>query len=292
MQDKFKIIFNDNKVLALSQFRIPFDLYELKEERKKMILEFRNELIQGIKSLICSDNRILYGRYGSSDTENTFFDVENILFYNIGTGNFKELVKNGIAFSSFNNEEIESILREENFKYSCIYEYSIINPDSLSVDDEKSLAIWKDSLVCSFKGSKPLDYWKAIQDAKQDIIIYDNIDCNNNDVFGLDLTVYIPNGLSINIVTSMKPFLDGLICAFHGSYNMESDLEYLMEKLECDENTMRNSYLNILGNRQYVYKYRNNIKWNPADDLCKTVMIRLENSFDSNWRLSGRIYKI
>lgn len=291
LNDNFKIINDGSRVLALSKFRIPFDLYLLKGHRKENILSFREHLITEIKTLNPKKNEILFGRYGSTDTVNVFYDVENVLFYNIGTAVFKDLVKFGISFSSIEETEIKNILEQYGSEYSCIYEYSLVS-DENSREDNSLIAKWDACDFCKFKGSKPTDYWKAIRNIDSKISVFNSIDCNNGDTFSLDLTVFVPKNTDINIATSMKPFLDGLICAFHGAEKMEHDFSYLIEKVDCDDNWLHNKNMNLLGNRQYLYKYRENIKWNPADDLCKKVRIILKTTDDPTWKLSGKIFKI
>ncbi len=288
----YKIIIDNNKILALSKFRIPFDLYLLKGERKENILSFRNDLIEAIKTLKSHDNQLLFGRYGSTDTVNVFYDVENILFYNVGTSNFKNLVKNGISFSSLESDETESILSEYGIEYSCIYEYSMIDYDNDVCGKNQLLAKWDSVDFCKFKGSKPVDYWKSIKSIEKEIIRYRGIDCNKNEAFGLDLTVSVPLGIDFNIATSMKPFLDGLICAFHSEEKMEDDLEYLIDKVQCPKSWFSNNSLDLFGARQYLYKYRDYIKWNPADDLCKNVRIVLVPAQEKEWKLGGKIYSL
>ena len=291
LNDNFRIINDGRRVLALSKFRIPFDLYLLKGQRKENIVSFREQLIAEIKTLVPKNNEILLGRYGSTDTINVFYDVENVLFYNIGTAVFKDLVKFGISFSSFKEAEIKSILEKYGSEYSCIYEYSLISNEDF-YKDNNLIAEWDACDFCKFKGSKPTDYWKAIRNIDSRISVFGFIDCNNGDAFALDLTVFIPNNTDINIATSMKPFLDGLICAFHGAEKMEQDFSYLTEKVGCSSDWLYNKNMNLLGNRQYLYKYRENIKWNPADDLCKKVRIVLKPTDDTTWKLAGKIYRI
>lgn len=292
MDKNFIIINKNNRILALSKFRIPFDLYMLKGERKENILSFRDNLISAIKTLTLNDGDILYGRYGSTDTVNVFYDVENILFYNIGTAVFKDLTQNGISFSSLNKSEIKNILEQYGNEFSCIYEYNLISSNESFGEDSNLIAKWAPNVFCKFKGSKPVDYWKAIRNIDSEITIFDSIDCNNGDAFALDMSVFIPKNTDINIATSMKPFLDGLICAFHGEEKMEQDFSYLIEKVNCKEEWLHNKKMNLLGDRQYLYKYRDNIKWNPADDLCKKVRIKLEVTDETVWKLAGKIYKI
>lgn len=291
MKDDFKIFIENNRILALSKFRIPFDLYLLKGEKREKILSFRENLINSIKKLsIDGDNKILFGRYGQSDFVNAFYDVENILFYNIGASVFKNIVKNGISFSSFDNNELNLILNKYGNDYICVYEYSIVD-QNLSCDG-KIIAEWNNELCCKFKGSKPIDYWKAIKNIEEKISIFDCIDCGINDCFGLDLEVLVPSNTDFNIASAMKPFLDGLICAFHAQENMEKDFKYLKEKVNCTEDWLNNENINIFGKRQYLYKYRGNIKWNPADDLCKFVKIKLSYTNEELWKFSGRVYRI
>ena len=48
--------------------------------------------------------------------------------------------------------------------------------------------------------------------------------------------------------------------------------------------------MDILGRREskYLQIYRDNVKWNPADDLCNYVDIAIKDG--DEWSVSGKIY--
>lgn len=48
--------------------------------------------------------------------------------------------------------------------------------------------------------------------------------------------------------------------------------------------------ISVLGDRQskFLQAYRGNVKWNPADDLCDYVAIKVQDG--SAWNVSAKIY--
>ena len=129
-----------------------------------------------------------------------------------------------------------------------------------------------------------------IRTNKKNIQVYNSIECDCRDTFSIVLEIIKPKNLSFNIMTAMKPLLDGLICAFHSSQFTEDELEYFSQKLNCSKSFFAENPIDVLGEResQYLQIYRNNVKWNPADDLCDYVTISVQEGND--WLVSGKIY--
>jgi hypothetical protein len=75
---------NCNVVELWSLKRLPF-------EPKDWLLDMRDSLRTAISQLIVNDSSILSATYTSPIEE--LCDVENILFYNVGTGRFKKALQ-------------------------------------------------------------------------------------------------------------------------------------------------------------------------------------------------------
>ncbi len=78
-----------NLVEMWSIKRIPF-------EPKDWLLELRENMKKSIKQIIPKNQFLLHASYHSNLRES--FDLENILFYNIGASCFSEIVREGIRF--------------------------------------------------------------------------------------------------------------------------------------------------------------------------------------------------
>lgn len=275
---------NEKKIIVFSQMRIPFDFPKLNVD---IIKNFKNTLIQAIKNLQIADNCILQARYGT--TEKTFYDIENVLFYNLGTANFHAFTEKGVIFSAISDMEIKNLHKDFNIptKYSHYYEYSIVERKTKNFNS--LLAEWNNiPLKCI--GLKPAYVWSAFKEHTNKIFIKETIDCDKRDTFAIFLEIKKPKDVSFHIMTAMKPLLDGLICAFHRSEFNENELTYFSQILNCEKDILTSRELSVLGQRKskYLQIYQNNVKWNPADDLCDYVSISIKNSND--WKLSGKIY--
>ncbi len=277
---------NDKSIVVFSQFRIPFDMPKSGVEIIKI---FKNDLIKAIKNLQPFENCILQAKYGTTEKK-TFYDVENVLFYNIGTAHFKPFAKQGVTFSAVEDKEIINLRKKYNIpnEYTHYYEYQIIkNRDQKEFST--LLAEWRD-IPLNCLGLKPANCWNVIRTAEQKIQAYNTIDCDKGDTFAVVLNIEVPKGVRFNIMTAMKPLLDGLICAFHSSQFNKEEVEYFAEKLNCDKKILTKNSINVLGEREskYLQIYRNNVKWNPADDLCNFVTISIREG--SEWAVGGKVY--
>ena len=79
----------NNLVEMWSKKRMPF-------EPKGWLLELREDMKKSIKQIISRKQAILHASYHSKIIES--FDLENILFYNIGASSFSAVVREGIRF--------------------------------------------------------------------------------------------------------------------------------------------------------------------------------------------------
>lgn len=281
---------NASSVVVFARKRVPF---ELPKTNGDALSELKNDLIQAIKELEWQDNSALCARYGATQTANTSFDVENVLFYNVGTKHFHSLTKQRIIFEAVPPAEIIAMQKQWAIPdlYSHYYEYTIHPSSTILPPTGELLAEWNSIPFCKCSGLTPALCWKTVKASAEKFIVYDRIDCEKKDHFSLLLKIEKPSNVNIRIASAMKPLLDGLICAFHSSSFDQHELTYFANKLCCDDALLKSDRLNILGNRKckYIQGYPNNVKWNPADDLCRHVDISITSG--NEWKLSGKIFK-
>ena len=233
----------------------------------------KNEIKTGVENLLVENGELLSAEFSEKQSaKKGFYDIENVLFYNVGAKCFSKLVNHGLVFFKTDLPESASALYQ--------YKYSVIEKPTLEYGQE--IALLNDILFeGSWKGKKPDYFWKSLKKNGDKITVHKSL---GEGKYALDLFVEKPEVERINLSTVMKPLLDGLICALHkGAFPLEKEAE-LCEKWKCDSSWIRNEE-GVLWAREY-YKGR---AWNPADDECEAVSIRLENSKDGQWHLSGRI---
>lgn len=262
---------------SLVEFRadsyIPFE-----PKRESVEMNNRAMIRSAVKYLNPGENDILLAQFGNFSGTDWFFDLENILFYNIGTSYFDNACKNGIAFCQMKSRA------DSDSKF--VYRYETTNVENISIPD-KVFAEWLNIPFDKFNASlKPIDYWKRFKENWNNV----KISTENKVVgdFGIQLHITLAKGKQINIATAMKPMLDGIICAFHPA---NQDLSSFCEALSCPKEQLAGDEKCILQPREYIYHYRGGIKWNPEDDKCKFVIITLSQGDTHSTYISGQIFE-
>lgn len=275
-----------NSFILFSKFRVPFDIPKSYSLRIKTL---KNTIIQAVKDLQPTDDCLLQAKYGTTNKK-TFYDVENVLFYNIGTANFNDLTKKGVVFSSISDIEVDAVRKKYNIsdEYSDYYEYTLIPKNNLQNFEDLLVEFKKIPLKCI--GLHPTTVWKSLKAHKERFDVLEKIETNEKNTFAIILNIEKPQSERFNVMTAMKPLLDGLICSLHSSEFNETELKYFTDILKCDREVLTSNDISVLGDRKgnFIQVYRKNVKWNPADDLCDYVSINIIEG--ENWSLSGKIY--
>ncbi len=273
-------------VVLFSKFRVPFDI---PKSKKEFFNDLKTAITNGIKDMQPKQDCLLQARYGTTEKK-SFYDVENVLFYNMGTAHFNALASSGVVFATVNKNEIVNLRKKFNIpdEYAHYYEYKIIPYCA----DKKFGDILAEISGVSIKciGVKPATVWKALREQKEKITIFDRIKTDKRDTFAIVLDIEKPQGARFNIMTAMKPLLDGLICALHSSDFNEKELTEFCKILGCKKELFAFDSSSVLGNRKskFLHAIRGNVKWNPADDLCDYVAINVRDGL--TWNVSAKIY--
>lgn len=268
-------------------------------EPKGWIKQLRDDLRQALLSLRSQNEGLLRAVYSTNVPSSSEFDVENILFYNVGAGAFRHLCQMGLSFEHLSTQppECPVTLSTDEVHY---HSYSLFPPSSTIRDaDSRAVVSWT-SIDCPPLRSdlKPLPIWFVSRKALLKQTPY--FATNSVDSYRLRIHIKVPGGTSVNAAGVCKPILDGVVSAFHHYIGKPSDqvLSMIHELLLQDGyqstreeicDLLTDPSVAILGERRLVDLYRGSIKWNPADHRCVAALLTVDESCDSKWSITGEI---
>lgn len=239
------------------------------------------------------DNEVLLASYAESSPKRKY-DLENRLFYNIGSGAFS-----GIFCTYPKEAAFVAASKPNNGQY--IYKYKVVSEEEAKeyLEGKTLIVKWQDIPIGPKQGKddKPDRYYEAIRRETDSIKIM--IDDPKPDhildraPFGIKIELTVPGSnkrLRPQPASVMKPLLDGVICAFHGE-DGEKTKEAVKKRFGLEKNNnelFEASNLNIFGNHNYLTKSN---RWNPEDDRLQFGWIIVNSSEGEKYKMSGSIYK-
>ena len=245
-----------------SKTRLPF-------EPRGQLREARDSLRTEIETLIPSPGYILSAKYQSLDQE--FFDVENILFYNVGTAAFRSAAGEGLHFERLHAAPPLSSCGRQ---FSHYHEYRL---DKISPGPDREPECSLDFTIPRLSSStKPHEIWWLASTAG-------NTSCQEFfSPFEMRVIIHSPSPFH-NLASVIKPLLDGVISAFHCDETPNDDaVNRLAEKTGWPVanilHRLRSPRTPVLGPRRLLDAYRDFIKWNPADELCESCTVLFQPS--------------
>ena len=266
--------------------RIEADCYVRFEENSDTGIFLKETIQKAIGNLQLKDEILLasYGE-GSKDRKDNY-DLENRLFYNIKAN--KTLKK--IAPKELMFQKEDSV---EEGRY--VYEYKLVSrkdADKL-LENKYMLAKWENIEIKTNLPNKPQRYYAAIRSNVSRICFQSPLPAGAP--FGVKIKLTIPSTRSNSHPASvMKPLLDGVICAFHGEEGeTKAVVRELFGESRATELLADSERLNLFGEREYLKRYRNGFKWNPADEAkyLRFVWIIVKED-KKEYKMSGSIYQI
>jgi hypothetical protein len=274
---------NNNVTELWSAARLPF-------EPKGWFLDMRKDLKDAIRQMSLNDGKILYASYNSPDQG--FCDIDNVLFYNVGSGVFKNICQNGFLIErGYKNIVVPAERQEE---YSHYQQYSLVEKTQKSQYWQKKrvLAAWKE-IVLEKMPEKPHQYWQIM---KKHRVLVDAVPYNGQ--YGLEIIMYLPYKFRQNFAGLIRPMLDGIIASLHsysGDYLNEVSQRLatvLDDKPEEISTLLLDQNRAVLGSRCLVHPFSDFVQWNPADDQC--VFIKLINNFvsENQITMNGMVFSV
>lgn len=286
--------YGEKSVEIRSNFSVRHDNLKPEEYRLKCHIKEKLDKLRAVKG------EILIATYGGERPKGS--DIENLLFYNIGTGAFSKVFqsskKKQVAF------KMDSTSQKNQSSHK--YKYEVVSSKVVEALGRKALiAKWNGITIGRTLPQKPDEYYAALRSVtvrkanasrdephENEVIRYGSEQCET--FFGIKIELIVPDSKkNIHPVSVMKHLLDGVICAFHGE--KDGTDKRVREKFKnnglndemIDEFFNSESKMNLFGN--HVYLTRSN-RWNPEDDRLKFgwIIVKCEGE---EYKMSGEIYK-
>lgn len=271
----------DEKVECWSSKRLPFEPTGwLKKMREDLRVQLRN---------LVNSSKLFYAAYTSK--EKAHFDLENVLFYNIGNSAFSKIPIRHLVFESI--PERPNSYNGAGYPHYYLYQSNLI--DKTYWLQTEVVSSWVNIHIPRLTSATKV-HWIWYWMKKGQIEVKSQL--NDFERLGLSLNIAIPKGISISMISVIKPLLDGIIASFQAHNNTDSsEVVYRLSgtmDVSIDE---LDRFLNmksqaVLGSIGLVQPYRNFVKWNPADDRLVYIDIKIEDSIDHKWRHSGTLFKV
>ncbi len=276
-----------NSIEAWSVQRLPF-------EPKGWLMDFRNELRTSIHRLQNHPGQILHGIYAAPP--GSLCDTENILFYNVGSGQFTPLITTGLLFERcYSCPDPPNPLGATLLHY---HRYTMVDGhDGFSCwQTNKLVAAWENVEIPRLSGKiTETNTWYSLRSRPMKTFHMPEHPLTR---FGLSITVTLPVTATTTLAHLMKPIIDGVVSAFHAYRGAE--MEQVSQWLGAELGQAPSEIVDllqkpdqaVLGGRRVVYPFRNAYKWDPADDLCLAAELFLQPYTGKDWLLSGKLFEI
>jgi len=239
----YAVVGDESRVEAWSTVRLPF-------EPKGWLREYRSELQNALRSMRATAGSLLYAEY--APPEPAFVDLENVLLYNIGSGCYSHLAREGvICRRTLSNDGLHHV------SYVSTEETALLVPSGT--------IIARGQLTSMPIRNAPAHWWFSFRR---------QLEADGNRPFAGQFGVVADAGLAWRggLAPSVKSLLDGLVAALHvhdGSHH-ERVVSALNDLGDGERlwGLLNNREIAVLGERRLARPHGDKIAWNPADERC------------------------
>ena len=233
----------DRRVDGWSTTRLPY-------EPKGWLRDYRSELQSALRSMQASSTSVLYAEYAAPDP--AFADLENVLLYNIGSGCYSHLARNGLVCRRTSSAD-------------HLHHVTYASIESADVTPPTGRILATSRLPDPPLAGTPAHWWLAFRRH-----LHTTANTPYDGEFGI--LAEVGSAWRRSLAPSVKAVLDGLIAALHvhdgsqcghvtAALRDVGDGEHLWELLN-------DPGIAILGRRRLVRPHGLKIAWNPADERC------------------------
>lgn len=236
--------------------RLPF-------EPRGELREYRDALRAALRTLAPAPGQVLVATYLSPNRE--FVDAENVLLYNVGAGSYAHLAASGLSVSRVRSPDELHHLR-----------YRVAAMAALPPGD----------LLATVESAMPPDphspgaWWSALRPAVT-LALPDTVPVA---AVTLEVTLH-RSGPNPRLAGIVKPLLDGLVSALHAHDGTDHDV--LAPRLasfghpEQVWSLLCSTDAAALGTRRLIRPHGAGLAWNPADELCRALTLRVLDRADN-----------
>lgn len=278
-------------VEAWAQRSLPF-------EPKGWQRRFREELCQALQCLRPPRGRVLCGSYQTAQEAQQPADVENLVFYNVGSSCSTEATQWVLRFERRYGEPPQP----PGFPgrpYLHYYRYEFVPPDH-------PFTFWREgSVLARWRGvpcpalssdSKPAKIWWSLRRSAQRV---QTCGSSTSGHFGLRVVLDLTEDAIPNLASLTKPLSDGVVAAFHCCRKLDGEvLRPLGHQLGVCPGEVRGALADCstaaLGERGKLVRLRGDgVQWDPADDRCVVgQLVRQDSDLHTTWQLSGELFTV
>lgn len=219
-------------------------------------------------------------------------DLENVLFYNLGTSVFREAACDAVRFVR-KNERPPASSTALSFAPRHHVRYQVGGRETWP-KSEATLVAWAQVDCVEMKDLKDLAHlWRSFKAAMA---------CAPDQVaaaegpFTLRMLISVPEDRRINLTEAMKPLTDAFMSALHHyeGAHLDAVVDRLSACLNCSPEMVRELLMQtrvaVLGPRAVPHLRGEGLQWSPADDLLAAGEFVRETSASDVIRVSGQLY--
>ena len=278
---------DDRTVEAWASFRLPF-------EPKAEKLEYRERLKQAILGMPGRSTGVVEAVYVSPTLPRNC-DVENVLFYNVGAGAFRQLSPSGLSFE-YRAERPGAAPDGRAFDHYVRYAISDRKHAVSAVNRGHALAGISDVPIrrlCS--GSKPWEIW---QDIEREL---DRRECVGEQpeapgCFGINLVLSSPAGEDLNLVGILKPLFDGVVSALHQAVSVDAGIVRFVAAQTGEHPDTVLRWLTRRGPARVstvcpAELYRDSVRWHPDDSRLRAGGVFIGRGASPTRTISLTVYR-
>lgn len=273
------IILKDDKnhILIHSDIRTQF-------QPKGKAKELQEFIISHLKRLSGFDQTHLQANLITND--NDFYDVENIVSYNIGSGSFGHLNLDSFGIKKIIVKKDKPYIYEYEYRTSQFAGSDIRNLNNAVIENFE----FKIEKISS--DAKAIKYWLAYKNGKTK-----KIKEYYSGTFGMRIEIQTPKRI-LNLSSVIKQLIDGIICGFQYQTGIDEELinclsEQLNEKPKVISRYLNDKDNSIMGKNEIIRKRGKGIILNPIDDLCIDIYIfQRHTDCNTNCKIKGEVFAI
>ena len=227
----------------------------------------RDEAREAIRGLRPPLGSMLSATYSSVDK--SFCDVENVLMYNMGPSTFAGASQRGIRLiRNWTSAAVSPSGRL--FAHHHRYCFTDLPKKPVGAD----VTEFSFELASLSSSTKLHHVWWSAASAKPTKA---GAPIKGRFALHIELGTRIPLQ---NVANVVKPLVDGLVCALHADTLVDDEAVSRLSRVSAWEAAEISQRLAtpqnpLLGPRRLLSRYRDFVKWDPADDLCDdcTVLV-------------------
>lgn len=265
-------------------------------EPKGRYLDLRKDIRDGIRALPENPDGVLHAICGTPQQPNEKWDVENILFYNVGTSYFAPLARRGVRFErSFSYPSPPQPLGTQNVAYHR-YTTASLDEEFTYWKSSQLLARWTNIEIPRLSASsKPASIWHRMAASSVEIVARPEAPPPR---FGLTVTIAAPASVrTVNSVDVLKPLIDGLVSSVQAHDGEPDEISRrIAAELGIDCQTIAALLCRrdraLLDARQLVVLRAQGVMWQPDDRLLLAGEVRVHIHPGTQWLVSGALFEI